>query len=176
MVRDRPTVTTVMETVSPVGPDLLGTAPPGLPREDAAGTAPVLTPRLVPDASKPTGKLQGAIYVYGPLARDPTPTAGTMDTYNAHSFRVVFYRVASSFPIPREVFRATQDNVRARPGAEFEGGGEGVRTVVGDVWGTANHFVCCFSVWTVRGVPINNQAGTTSREFRSGLPGRLPIL
>lgn len=61
-------------------PGQLGTAPPVTPSDGAARTAPELTPRLVPGARNPTDKLQGAIYVYEPLASDPTPTAGTIGT------------------------------------------------------------------------------------------------
>lgn len=138
---ETPVATTGRETASPVCPGLLDTAPPGTPSGGAAGTAPELTPRLVPDARNPTDKLQGAIYVYGPLVRDPTPTAGTIGTYNAHSFRVVFYRVASSSIPPRDVFRARPVKVRARPGGEFDEGGAGVSTTVDDVENVINHFV-----------------------------------
>lgn len=80
VVSGTPTVTTAIDTGSPVDPELLGTAPPELPSGGAAGTAPVLTPRLVPGARNPTGKFLGAIYVYGPLASGPTPTADTIAT------------------------------------------------------------------------------------------------
>lgn len=133
-----------------MGPGLLDTAPPELPLDDAAGTAPVLTPRLVPDARNPTDKFQGAIYVYGPLVTEPTPTAGTIGTYKEHSFRAVFYRIANSSPDPRVVFRASFGKVSASPGAGFEGVEAEVSTAVDSVEGMIRYLVhtaCLDHTW-----------------------------
>lgn len=63
------------------GPSGLGTPTIVLPPGDGvAGTAPELTPTLVPEVSNPTDKFLGTIYGVDPRATGTPPRDDTIDT------------------------------------------------------------------------------------------------
>lgn len=106
--------------VASEGPSGIGAPTMVMPTPtDVAGTAPGLTPRLVPDVRKSTGKLLGIIYGVDPSTTDTVPREETMVTYNEQSSRAVGLRLTFSASLPMEVYRATSTKVFARPGGEL---------------------------------------------------------